>query len=152
MTSLPPTFVTKSDSMGSLQVPSSALFGAQTQRAVENFPYGPSETLPEDFIKALALLKLAAARANCSLGLLSPEISKSIVSCAEKVFLHGRSAFPTFDNFPVSIFQTGSGTSSNMNMNEVLSQMASKLLSGSIKVHPNDHVNCSQSSNDTIPT
>jgi fumarate hydratase class II len=132
------------DSMGALEVPASALWGAQTQRAVQNFP--PSGlVLPRAFIRALGLIKHAAARANTELGSLPPEVSAAIQAAALEV-ADGRRD----DQFPVDVFQTGSGTSSNMNANEVIATLAARTLSK--PVHANDHVNMSQSSNDVIPT
>ena len=132
------------DSLGELEVPEDALWGAQTQRAVENFPVS-GLTLPPAFIKALALIKYACAEANVRLGLLDTAIGNAIQEAAEKV-MAGRH----LEHFPVDIFQTGSGTSTNMNMNEVLARLASE--ASGLAVHPNDHVNMSQSSNDVIPS
>ena len=128
------------DSMGELQVPENALYGAQTQRAVDNFPIS-GLTMPREFIKALGLLKASCALANQDLGLLEQNLANAIVDAAKRV-----SVGECDDHFPVDVFQTGSGTSSNMNTNEVISHIASE------KVHPNDHVNMGQSSNDIIPT
>lgn len=129
------------DSMGAVQIPKNALYGAQTQRAIENFPIS-GLTMPRAFIRALALIKSAAATANTDLKLLNPVIAKKIITVSKKI------AEGTYDTaFPIDVFQTGSGTSSNMNMNEVISHLAD-----SKKIHPNDHVNMSQSSNDVIPT
>ncbi len=132
------------DSLGELEVPEDALWGAQTQRAVENFPVS-GLTLPPAFLKALALIKYACAEANVRLGLLDTAIGNAIQEAAEKV-MAGRH----LEHFPVDIFQTGSGTSTNMNMNEVLARLASE--ASGLAVHPNDHVNMSQSSNDVIPS
>ena len=131
------------DSLGELEVPEDALWGAQTQRAVENFPVS-GLTLPPAFIKALALIKYACAEANVRLGLLDTAIGNAIQEAAEEV-MAGRH----LEHFPVDVFQTGSGTSTNMNMNEVLARLASE--ASGLAVHPNDHVNMSQSSNDVIP-
>ncbi len=132
------------DSMGELKVPANALWGAQTQRAVLNFPIS-GRPLPRAFIRAVALIKAAAARANSSLGLLDAAIAEVIVAAAEDV------AGGQYDaQFPVDIFQTGSGTSTNMNANEVLARLASQRLGR--PVHANDEVNMGQSSNDVIPT
>jgi len=132
------------DSMGALKVPVDALYGAQTQRAVDNFPIS-NLRMPRAFIQALGLIKVAAARMNAQLGLLPAEIAEAIVLAAGKV------ANGDFDtHFPVDVFQTGSGTSSNMNANEVIAHLASEQLGK--PVHPNDHVNMGQSSNDVIPT
>jgi fumarate hydratase, class II len=132
------------DSMGELQVPVDALWGAQTQRAVLNFPIS-GRPLPRAFIRAVALIKAAAARANSGLGLLDAAVADVIVAAADDV------ASGKYDaQFPVDIFQTGSGTSTNMNANEVLARLASQRLGRS--VHANDEVNMGQSSNDVIPT
>jgi fumarate hydratase class II len=132
------------DTMGEVRVPKDALYAAQTQRAVENFPISGT-TLERAHIAALAQIKKAAALANASLGVLTAEIAKSIADSADAV-----AAGKHDGEFPVDIFQTGSGTSSNMNMNEVLATLASARLGSA--VHPNDHVNASQSSNDVFPT
>ncbi|KHL10743.1 UNVERIFIED_CONTAM: aspartate ammonia-lyase [Mumia flava] len=132
------------DTMGEVRVPASALYKAQTQRAVENFPISGT-TLEPRHIRAIALIKLACAKANAELGVLDADVAEAIVSSAREV------AAGSHDHqFPIDVFQTGSGTSSNMNMNEVLSTLASDRLG--TDVHPNDHVNASQSSNDTFPT
>jgi fumarate hydratase class II len=132
------------DSMGELKVPRDALWGAQTQRAVQNFPIS-GRPLPRAFIRAVALIKAAAARANASLGLLDGAIADSIVAASDDV------ASGKYDaQFPVDVFQTGSGTSTNMNANEVISRLATQRLGRS--VHANDEVNMGQSSNDCIPT
>jgi fumarate hydratase class II len=137
-------FRVERDSMGELQVPASALWGAQTQRAVNNFPISGLR-MPPAFIRALALVKWAAARTNRDLGLLPEAIAGAIESSALKIAngLHE-------DQFPIDVFQTGSGTSSNMNANEVIARLATQTLGSA--VHPNDHVNMSQSSNDSIPS
>ncbi len=132
------------DSMGELQVPADALWGAQTQRAVQNFPVSGLR-MPRPFIEALGLIKAAAAETNCDLGLLDEGVAEAIVVAASAVADGEHDA-----QFPIDVFQTGSGTSSNMNANEVIAALASKA-SGQ-KVHPNDHVNMGQSSNDVIPT
>ncbi|NWC91990.1 MULTISPECIES: lyase family protein [unclassified Pseudomonas] len=132
------------DSMGELQVPAEALYGAQTQRAVNNFPIS-HQRMPAQFIRALILAKAAAAKANVELKQLSVSQGKAIVDAAQGL-LEG----DFMQHFPVDIFQTGSGTSSNMNANEVIATLASRLLGE--PVNPNDHVNCGQSSNDIIPT
>jgi fumarate hydratase class II len=132
------------DSMGEMQVPADALYAAQTQRAVENFPIS-GYTFPRSMIRALGLVKAAAAQANAELELLDAAKADAIVAAAQEV------ADGKYDaHFPIDVFQTGSGTSSNMNANEVIATLASK--SANLKVHPNDDVNCSQSSNDMIPT
>jgi fumarate hydratase class II len=132
------------DSMGELQVPEDALWGAQTQRAVDNFPIS-GLPMPPQFIAALGLVKWAAAGANAELGLLSNAVAAVIQQAALSV-----SEGKHNEHFPIDIFQTGSGTSSNMNANEVISHLATEGLGA--EVHPNDHVNMSQSSNDVIPT
>jgi len=132
------------DTMGEVKVPATALYKAQTQRAVENFPISGS-TLEPQHIRAIALVKLACAKANAELGVIDQDVADAIVAAAEEV-----AAGRHDDQFPIDVFQTGSGTSSNMNMNEVLSTLASRSLGRD--VHPNDHVNASQSSNDTFPT
>jgi len=132
------------DSMGALDVPANALWGAQTQRAVQNFP--PSGLrMPRAFIRALGLIKEAAAGANAEAGDLSPELTEAIQAAARDV-----AAGRYDDQFPVDVFQTGSGTSSNMNANEVIATLASRAASAT--VHANDHVNMGQSSNDVVPT
>ena len=137
-------FRTEKDSMGELKVPKDALWGAQTQRAVDNFPIS-GLTMPRQFIAALGLVKWAAAGANAELGLLSNDIAMAIRSAALEV------ADGAHDNqFPIDVFQTGSGTSSNMNANEVIAHVATADLGAD--VHPNDHVNMCQSSNDVIPS
>ena len=132
------------DTMGEVKVPVNALYRAQTQRAVENFPISGT-TLEREHIAALARIKKAAALANKSLGVLDGKIADSIAQAADAV-----AAGRHDGEFPVDIFQTGSGTSSNMNMNEVLATLATVILGA--EVHPNDHVNASQSSNDVFPT
>lgn len=132
------------DSMGELQVPADALYGAQTQRAVENFGIS-AYPMPYEFITALALIKAAVASANGELGHLSKLQVSAITKAAEQV-VNGQWR----EHFPVEVFQTGSGTSSNMNANEVIASLASK--SAKLKIHPNDHVNAGQSSNDVIPS
>jgi fumarate hydratase class II len=132
------------DSLGELRVPSEALWGAQTQRAVENFPISGLK-MPRDFIRALGLIKWAAATANVELDALDAKRAAAIQKAALEV-AEGRHD----EHFPVDVFQTGSGTSSNMNANEVIARLASGF--AGVPVHPNDHVNMSQSSNDVIPT
>ncbi|HZJ39800.1 MAG TPA: class II fumarate hydratase, partial [Demequina sp.] len=132
------------DTMGEVSVPADALYSAQTQRAVDNFPIS-GITLTRRHIEALARVKKAAARANAELGVLAADIAAAIVTAADAV-----AAGEHDGEFPVDVFQTGSGTSSNMNMNEVLSTLATRELGAD--VHPNDHVNASQSSNDVFPT
>jgi len=131
------------DSMGELKVPADALYGAQTQRAVDNFPIS-GLTMPREFIRALGLIKSAAAQANADLGHLKKAGAKAIRKAAERV------AAGDYDvQFPIDVFQTGSGTSSNMNANEVIAHLCA---AAGTKVHPNDDVNNGQSSNDVIPT
>lgn len=141
---------TETDSMGEMQVPADAYYGAQTARALENFPVS-GLTMPFELIKAMGMIKLAAAEANMELGLLDKKKGKAIVKAAQEV-IDGK----LNDHFVVDIFQTGSGTSTNMNTNEVIANRANEILGGKIGdkslVHPNDHVNMGQSSNDTIPT
>jgi fumarate hydratase class II len=132
------------DSMGELRVPADALYGAQTQRAVQNFPIS-GLTMPREFIRALGLIKAACAEANADLGHLKKGLAEAIVKAARRV-----AAGEVDGHFPVDVFQTGSGTSSNMNANEVIAALASQ--GGKHRVHPNDHVNMGQSSNDVIPT
>jgi fumarate hydratase class II len=131
------------DSMGEVRVPADALWRAQTQRAVENFPISGTPVEPR-LVRALGLVKQAAARANRELGVLDGDLASAVEGAAAAV-----AAGEHADQFPVDVFQTGSGTSSNMNINEVLATLATR--SGT-DVHPNDHVNASQSSNDTFPT
>lgn len=132
------------DSMGEVQVPKSALYGAQTQRALDNFAIS-TLTLPPRFIHAVVHIKKAAALTNRELGLLDEDISWAICTACDSLL-----AGHYVDQFPVDVFQTGSGTSTNMNVNEVIAHIASDLAGQ--KVHANDHVNMSQSSNDTIPS
>jgi fumarate hydratase class II len=138
------------DSMGEMSVPASALYGASTQRAVVNFPVS-GYRFSREFIRALGLIKWAAAQANRDLGLLDPERARLIVQAAEEV-VEGK----LDDHFPLDIFQTGSGTSTNTNANEVIAnrcaQLAGKPIGSREIVHPNDHVNMGQSSNDVIPS
>jgi fumarate hydratase, class II len=137
-------FRIEKDSLGEMKVPAAARYGPQTQRAVENFPIS-GESMPPAFVHTLGVIKAAAARVNRALGLLEPAVAESIEKAALEV-AEGR-----WDaEFPIDVFQTGSGTSSNMNANEVIAHRAAELGGG--KVHPNDHVNMSQSSNDVIPT
>ena len=132
------------DTMGEVRVPASALYGAQTQRAVQNFPISGSSLEPAQ-IAALARIKKSAALANARLGVLDQTIADAIAAAADEVVSGVHDG-----QFPIDVYQTGSGTSSNMNMNEVLAALASQRLGA--KVHPNDHVNASQSSNDVFPT
>ena len=132
------------DTMGEIKVPADALWRAQTQRAVENFPISGTP-LESAQIRALAQIKAACARANAELGILEQDMADAIVAAAEEVATGAHD-----DQFPIDVFQTGSGTSSNMNTNEVLASLATRSLGR--EVHPNDHVNASQSSNDVFPT
>lgn len=132
------------DSMGELQVPADALWGAQTQRAVQNFPVS-GRPMPRGFIRALGLVKAAAAEVNAGFGLLPKAKSAAIRKAALEVAGGEHDA-----HFPIDVFQTGSGTSSNMNANEVIANLASR--DGKSKIHPNDDVNLGQSSNDVVPT
>jgi fumarate hydratase class II len=137
-------FRVERDSLGELKVPADALWGPQTQRAVENFPISGLR-LPRDFIRALGLIKWAAATANLELQALDPKLGSAIQKAALEIAEGRHDA-----QFPVDVFQTGSGTSSNMNANEVIARVASGY--AGVPVHPNDHVNMGQSSNDVIPT
>jgi fumarate hydratase class II len=141
---------TETDSFGPIEVPATAYWGAQTQRSIENFPFGPEERMPIGIVHALALVKQAAARVNRRHGL-DPRLADAIEAAAAEV-IEGR----LDDQFPLVIWQTGSGTQSNMNVNEVIAGRANELLTGErggkSPVHPNDHVNMGQSSNDSFPT
>ena len=138
-----PKFRTEHDSMGAIQVPADALWGASTQRAVKNFQIS-GKRMPRAFIRALGLIKAACASAHRGLGLLEPAKANAIMRAAEHVAqgIHD-------EHFPVDVFQTGSGTSSNMNANEVIANAAR---AANVEVHPNDHVNMGQSSNDVVPS
>ena len=133
------------DTMGEVRVPANHYWGAQTQRSHENFPIG-TETIPREVIRAFAILKKAAALANCKLGNLDQKRADAIAAACDEI-LAGR----LDEEFPLVVWQTGSGTQSNMNVNEVVAARANEIL-GEKLVHPNDHVNKSQSSNDTFPT
>src|SRR5438270_5737522 len=144
-------FRIEKDSMGDIKVPAQAYYGAQTQRAVENFPIS-GQPLPARLIHALGLVKVAAAVANRDLGKLKPEVAEPILRAAREV-----AAGQYDDQFPIDVYQTGSGTSSNMNANEVISNRAIELAKGDRfdkkkPIHPNDHVNMGQSTNDMFPT
>jgi fumarate hydratase class II len=139
-----PSYRVEHDSMGALDVPATALWGAQTQRAIQNFP-ASGLRMPRSFIRAMGLIKRAAAAANADFGDLTSSLAAAIQAAALEV-AQGRHD----DQFPLDVFQTGSGTSSNMNANEVIAALASRSLGR--PVHPNDHVNMSQSSNDAVPT
>ena len=140
----------ESDSMGSIDVPSEHYWGAQTQRSLTNFAIG-QDTMPEAMIHAFAIVKRSAALTNAELGLLDPALAKAIVDAADRILTQD-----WMREFPLRIWQTGSGTQTNMNVNEVIANLANEA-AGEAKgskhpIHPNDHVNCSQSSNDTFPT
>lgn len=137
-------FRVEKDSMGEVKVPAHALYQAQTQRAVDNFHFS-KHTMPSAFIQSLAYIKQAAAITNAQLGLMEGDIANAIVDAAQTI-IDGEHQ----EQFPIDVFQTGSGTSSNMNANEVIATLASDLLGAD--VNPNDHVNMGQSSNDVIPT
>ena len=149
MSDLPPNALdrqgvrTEHDSMGEVEVPADALWRAQTQRAVQNFPIS-GRPLPASLVHALARVKAAAARTNADLGVVSPEQRDAIVAAVEEI-VDGRHD----EHFPIDVFQTGSGTSTNMNVNEVISSLADR---AGVECHPNDVVNASQSSNDTFPS
>ncbi len=140
----------ETDSFGSISVPKDKYWGAQTQRSLENFKIG-NELMPEAIIRALGIIKLAAAKVNKSQGLIEVEIADAIIQASEEV-ISGK----LNEHFPLVVWQTGSGTQTNMNANEVIANRAIEILKGKIgtkdPVHPNDHCNCSQSSNDTFPT
>ena len=141
---------TETDSIGAIDVPADAYWGAQTQRSIENFPFGATERMPIEIVHALAIVKQAAARVNRNHGL-DPHIADAIETAAAEV-----AAGDHDDQFPLVIWQTGSGTQSNMNVNEVIAGRANEILTGTrggkSPVHPNDHVNQGQSSNDSFPT
>ena len=142
---------TETDSFGPIEVPADSYWGAQTERSIANFPFGPREQMPLELIHALGFVKQAAARVNARLGLLEPQLAEAIQQAAAEV------ARGDLDSqFPLVIWQTGSGTQSNMNANEVIAGRANEKLAGKRggkePVHPNDHVNKSQSSNDSFPT
>jgi len=134
---------TEKDSMGEVNVPQNALYAAQTQRAVDNFSIS-GLTLPTQLIQAIAMVKASAAGANAKIGQLEKEQADAIIKAAKEI-INGQH----LEHFPIDVFQTGSGTSSNMNMNEVIANLAKQ---NGVEIHPNDHVNQSQSSNDVIPT
>ncbi len=145
-----PATRTETDSFGPLEVPSDKYWGAQTQRSLQNFKIG-DETMPKPLVRALGIIKRSAALANKDQGSLAPDLADAIAAAAQEV-IDGKFD----DNFPLVVWQTGSGTQSNMNANEVVSNRAIEMLGGVLgskkPVHPNDHVNMSQSSNDTFPT
>src|SRR3954467_3568998 len=144
------TFRTERDPLGELNVPSSAYYGVQTVRAVENFPISGLRA-PADLVTATILVKKAAAEANRSLGRLAPDVASAIVAAADEI-LSGKLR----DQFVVDVYQAGAGTSHNMNANEVLANRAAEILGEPggryARVHPNDHVNMGQSTNDVYPT
>src|SRR5688500_17085139 len=141
----------ETDSFGPIDVPGDAYWGAQTQRSIQNFPFGPREVMPVEIVHALGFVKQAAARVNARGGGLDAELAEAIQQAAGEVAsgIHD-------DQFPLVIWQTGSGTQSNMNANEVIAGRANEILTGTrggkSPVHPNDHVNKGQSSNDSFPT
>lgn len=141
---------TETDSIGAIEVPADAYWGAQTQRSIQNFPFGPEERMPIGIVHAQAIVKQAAARVNVKHGL-DPKIAEVIDQVAQEV-IDGK----LDDQFPLVIWQTGSGTQTNMNVNEVIAGRANEILTGSrggkSPIHPNDHVNMAQSSNDSFPT
>ena len=139
-------FRIESDSMGKMKVPKKSLYAAQTARAVENFPISDLK-FKRPFIEALGVIKFSAAKTNKDLKLLSPSIASAIMKAANEVIKGDHDS-----EFVVDIFQTGSGTSTNMNANEVIATLANRYYKGKAKIHPNDHVNLCQSSNDVIPT
>src|SRR4030088_271642 len=140
----------ETDTFGPIEVPADRYWGAQTQRALENFRSG-EERMPLPLIRALAIVKRASAEVNQSLGLLDRKRARAIVQAAQEVIDGGLN-----DHFPLVVWQTGSGTQTNMNLNEVIANRANELLGGKLgakqPLHPNDHVNMSQSSNDSFPT
>src|SRR5438552_13957776 len=143
-------FRAEADSMGQMQVPAEAYYGAQTARAIENFPISDLR-LPRAFIRALGLIKKHAAATNAAMGLVPEKLAAAIQKASQEV-IEGK----LDSQFPLDIFQTGSGTSTNMNANEVIAnraaQLAGKPIGSKDPVHPNDHVNMGQSSNDVIPS
>ena len=139
----------ENDAMGSIEVPENSYYGAQTARSLIHFPIG--QDMPKGLIKAFAELKKCAAKVNCDLKKLDQKLANWIIESADEIIAHKHTK-----EFPLSIWQTGSGTQTNMNINEVISNLVSKKagtpLGSKTPVHPNDHVNMSQSSNDTFPT
>ena len=140
----------ETDSIGQIEVPSDKLWGAQTQRSLENFPIG-QDKMPKDFIKAFAIQKKAAAISNLAIGKLNADLGEKIIEVCDELILGQH-----YENFPLSVWQTGSGTQTNMNLNEVIANKANKLLGKDFgtyePIHPNDHCNLGQSSNDSFPT
>ncbi len=145
------TIRTETDSFGAIEVPADSYWGAQTQRSIDNFPFGPREIMPAEIVHALGFVKQAAARVNARIGGLDAELAEAIQQAAGEVASGAHD-----DQFPLVIWQTGSGTQSNMNANEVIAGRANEILTGNRggkdPVHPNDHVNKGQSSNDSFPT
>jgi fumarate hydratase, class II len=145
-----PTTRTETDSFGPIEVPAERYWGAQTERSRQNFRIG-QDRMPIEIVRALGIVKLASAETNCELGLLDQRRARAIVRAAREV-IDGK----LDDHFPLVVWQTGSGTQTNMNLNEVIANRANELLGGKLgtkePVHPNDHVNMSQSSNDSFPT
>ena len=141
---------TEKDSMGPVEVPNDRYYGAQTQRSLNNFKIG-KERFPREFIRAYGIVKKAAASVNTAAGLLDPQLAKTISSSADEVIVGKLD-----DHFPLVVWQTGSGTQTNMNVNEVIANRAIEMVGGILgskdPVHPNDHVNMGQSTNDTFPT
>ena len=150
MNSITPTRI-ETDSFGPIEVPGDCYWGAQTQRSIDNFPFGPREQMPVEIVHALGFVKQAAARVNARIGGLDAELAEAVQQAAGEVASGGLD-----DQFPLVIWQTGSGTQSNMNANEVIASRANEILTGKrggkTPVHPNDHVNKGQSSNDSFPT
>ena len=145
------TMRSETDSFGPIDVPADAYWGAQTQRSIENFPFGPREQMPVEIVHALGFVKQAAARVNASESGLDANLAEAIQQAAGEVAKGEHD-----DQFPLVIWQTGSGTQSNMNANEVIAGRANEILTGKrggkSPVHPNDHVNKGQSSNESFPT
>jgi fumarate hydratase class II len=143
-------FRSESDSFGEMKIPVGKYWGAQTARSLINFPIG-WEKMPASLVRALGVVKYSAAKTNVELGVLDSKIGEAIQQAAKEVM-----QLQLLDNFPLSVWQTGSGTQSNMNSNEVIANRAIEILGGEIgskdPVHPNDHCNMGQSSNDTFPT
>lgn len=136
----------ENDALGNIMIPTTAYYGPQTQRAVENFQISGIH-LPRSFIKAQGIIKASAAIVNMELGMLSPEMGKAIIQASEEV-IQGK----WDEHFVVDVYQAGAGTSQNMNANEVIANRASEIIGGGTRIHPNDHVNMSQSTNDTFPS
>ena len=141
---------TEKDSIGEINVPSDKFWGAQTQRSLQNFSIG-NDKVPIELIKSFAIQKKASAISNIAIGKLKPNLGEKIIDVCDEI-INGK----LDDNFPLSIWQTGSGTQTNMNLNEVIANKANQMLGGTLgsytPIHPNDHCNLSQSSNDSFPT